>query len=52
MKNHTWELMDLPPCHKPLACKWIIKRKLKADRSIEKYKNRLVAKGFKHKKRP
>ena len=21
MKNHTWELVDLPPRNKPLACK-------------------------------
>ena len=32
---------------KPLGCKWIFKKKLKADGSIDKYKARLVTKGFK-----
>ena len=41
--------MDLPPGCKPLGYKWIFKRKLKADRSIDKYKARLVVKGYKQK---
>ncbi|KAL0344848.1 UNVERIFIED_CONTAM: Retrovirus-related Pol polyprotein from transposon TNT 1-94 [Sesamum radiatum] len=49
MQNHTWELMDLPPGSTPLGCKWILKRKYKADGSIDKYKARLVAKRFKQK---
>ena len=47
MYNHTWELVDLPPGAKTIGCKWIFKRKLKQDGSIEKYKARLVAKCFK-----
>ena len=47
MYNHTWKLVDLPPGAKTIGCKWIFKRKLKQDGSIEKYKSRLVAKGFK-----
>ena len=46
LQNHTWELVDLPPGCKPLGYKWIFKRKLKADGSIDKYKARLVVKGF------
>ncbi|KAL0407710.1 UNVERIFIED_CONTAM: Retrovirus-related Pol polyprotein from transposon TNT 1-94 [Sesamum radiatum] len=46
MQNHTWELMDLPPGSTPLGCKWILKRKYKADGSIDKYKARLVAKAI------
>ena len=42
--------MDLPPGCKPLGYKWIFKRKLKADGSIDKYKARLVVKGYKQKK--
>ncbi|GJS53398.1 zinc finger, CCHC-type containing protein [Tanacetum coccineum] len=30
MGNNTWVLADLPPGCKPLGCKWIFKRKLKA----------------------
>ncbi|KAK4400061.1 Retrovirus-related Pol polyprotein from transposon TNT 1-94 [Sesamum angolense] len=40
MQNHTWELVDLPSGSKPLGCKWILKRKYKADGSIDKYKAR------------
>ncbi|KAH9686503.1 hypothetical protein KPL70_014374 [Citrus sinensis] len=46
LQNHTWELVDLPPGCKPLGYKWIFKRKMKADRSIDKYKARLVIKGY------
>ena len=49
LQNHTWELEDLPPGCKPLGHKWIFKRKLKADGSIDKYKARLVVKGYKQK---
>ena len=49
MSNHTWELVDLPPGTKPLGSKWIFKRKLKADGSIDKYKARLVIKGYRQK---
>ena len=41
--------MDLPPGCKPLGYKWIFKRKLKANGSINKYKARLVVKGYKQK---
>ncbi|GJV98295.1 zinc finger, CCHC-type containing protein [Tanacetum coccineum] len=45
----TWVLTDLPPGCKSLGCKWIFKRKLKVDRTIEKFKARLVIQGFKQK---
>ena len=41
--------MDLPPGCKPLGYKWIFKMKLKVDGSIDKYKVRLVVKGYKQK---
>ena len=50
MYNHTWELVDLPPSAMTIGWKWIFKRKLKQDRSIEKYKAHLVIKGFKQRK--
>ena len=49
MQNHTWELVDLPPGSKPLGYKWIFKKKMKANGSIDKYKARLVIKGYKQK---
>ena len=49
LQNHTWELVDLLLGSKPLACKWIFKKKMKADGSIDKYKARLVVKGYNQK---
>ena len=49
LQNHTWELVDLPKGSKPLGYKWIFKKKLKADGSVDKYKARLVIKGFRQK---
>ena len=36
LQNYTWELVDLPPGCKPLGYKWIFKRKMKSDGSIDK----------------
>ena len=41
--------MDLSPDCKPLEYKWIFKRKLNANGSIDKYKAMLVVKGYKQK---
>ena len=46
MENNTWILSDLPPGCKPLGCKWIFKRKMKVDGTIDKFKARLVIQGF------
>ena len=45
-KCNTWILVDLPPGTKLIGCKWILKIIYNPDGSIEKYKTRLVAKGF------
>lgn len=45
-RNHTWDLVSLPPGKKAIPVKWVFKIKLKPDGSIAKYKARLVAKGF------
>ena len=49
LQNHTWELVDLPPGCKPLGYRWIFKKKMKVDGSVDKYKARLVIKGFRQK---
>ena len=45
-KNHTWDLVTLPPGKSVIGCKWINKIKTRSDGSIKRYKARLVAKGF------
>lgn len=47
--NLTWELVDLPKGSKIIGCRWIFKRKFKTDGTIERFKARLVVKGFKQK---
>ena len=49
ISNNTQKLVDLPPGCKTIGCKWILRRKLKPDGTIEKFKARVVAKGFKQK---
>ncbi|GJY11061.1 zinc finger, CCHC-type containing protein [Tanacetum coccineum] len=44
-------LADLPLGCKPHGCKWIFKRKLKVDGTIEKFKARLVIQSFRQKSR-
>ncbi|GAA0146465.1 transmembrane signal receptor [Lithospermum erythrorhizon] len=44
--NDIWEVVDLPPNHKPIGCKWVFRLKYKQNGSVDKYKARLVAKGF------
>ena len=45
-KNHTWDLVDLPQGKKPIGTKWVFKIKRKFDGMVERYKGRLVSKGF------
>ncbi|GAA0175159.1 transmembrane signal receptor [Lithospermum erythrorhizon] len=44
--NHTWKIINLPPDHRPIGCKWVYKVKRKSDGSLDKYKARLVVKGY------
>lgn len=44
--NDTWDIVTLPPGKKSIGCKWVYKIKLKSDGSLERYKARLVARGF------
>ena len=45
-KNGTWEITDLLRGKKPVGCKWIFTVKYKVDGNVDRYKSRLVAKGF------
>ncbi|XP_021607647.1 uncharacterized mitochondrial protein AtMg00820-like [Manihot esculenta] len=44
--NQTWTITPLPIGAKPIGCRWVYKVKFDADGSIERYKERLVAKGY------
>ena len=44
--NNTWTINPLPPNKHPIGCKWVYRIKYKADGSIERYKAKLVVKGF------
>ena len=44
--NGTFELVQLPPGHKAIGSRWVFKVKRNADGSMERYKGRVVAKGF------
>lgn len=44
--NNTWSLCDLSTGRKPVGYKWIFRVKYKSDGFIERFKTRLVAKGY------
>ena len=39
-------MTTLPPGKVSIGCKWIFKIKLKANGTVERYKAKLVAKGY------
>ena len=39
-------MIDLPNDREANGCKWVLRKKLKSDGSLNKYKVRLIAKGF------
>jgi len=44
--NNTWKLVDCPQSVKPIRYKWVYTIKYNQNGEIDKYKVRLVAKGF------
>ncbi|CAJ2627755.1 unnamed protein product [Trifolium pratense] len=45
-KNQTWKLVDRPDHKKAIGVKWVYRTKLNPDGSVNKYKARLVVKGY------
>ena len=45
-ENGTWYVVSLPPGKNVVGCKWVFTIKFNADGTVERYKGRLVAKGF------
>ena len=45
-QNDTWELVPRPNEAELITCKWIFKLKKRVNRTVDKYKARLVARGF------
>ena len=46
MENNTWELTKLPEGRRPIGSKGVFKVNYRSDRTVERFKGRLVAKGF------
>lgn len=46
LKNQTWTLVSPSDSKRPIGCKWVFRVKENPDGSINKYKARLVVKGF------
>nr|XP_019071110.1 uncharacterized protein LOC109121087 [Solanum lycopersicum] len=46
--NKTWIFVPKSPCINLVVSKWMFKTKLKVDGTIDRYKARLVARGFSH----
>ncbi|CAI7808522.1 unnamed protein product [Closterium sp. NIES-54] len=51
IENETWELVELPEGRWPISSKWVFKVKSGADGALERFKSRLVAKGFQQKEK-
>ena len=45
-KNEAWDLIELSGGRKYVCSKWLFKKKFNAERKVEKYKARLVEKGY------
>lgn len=45
-KNQTWDIIDVPQGKKPIGNNWVYKVKRKAIGTVDRFKDRLVAKGY------
>ena len=46
LQNNTWEIVDVPTRKKPIGCRWVYTLKCKSNGSLDRYKARLVARGY------
>ena len=44
--NDVWDLVEIPEGVKPVGCRWVYKTKHDSKGKIERFKARLVVKGF------
>ena len=44
--NKVWSLVDFPNGCRPIGCKWVFNTKRNAKGQVERYKARLVTKGY------
>ena len=49
--NKVWDLKIIPKGGKTVGCKWVYRTKLGSQGNIEKYKARLMAKGYMQRER-
>jgi hypothetical protein len=45
-KNEAWDIVEFPTGRKSVGSKWLFKKKFNAEGKVEKYKARLVEKGY------
>jgi hypothetical protein len=45
-KNETWDLVKLPSGRNHVDSKWVFKKKMNGTSQVEKFKARLVVKGY------
>ena len=50
--NEVWDLVELPANRKPVGSKWVLKRKIKADGSVETKQGSTSCTGFSPEERP
>ena len=47
--NQVWTLVEAPKGVNPIGCKWVYKKKIRADGQVGTYKARIMAKYFRQK---